>query len=140
MIPAQRVPRFLPGSPPKTAESHSLHYPFCGGYEHGDDDYAHCLFDEDLMNGQGEQIEVLEWYTDADAGGGWRRETTDLSRFAARTVYLGFFVETDALLTTNFYIDRAALEGEEESSWERTTAPTPSLRALATALGCLSRL
>jgi hypothetical protein len=109
MIPAQRGPRFLLGSPPKTAESHSLHYPFCGVYEYGDDDYAHCLFAEGLMNGQGAQIEILERYTDADAGGGWRRETIDLSRFAGRTVYLSLFLETHALLTTSFYLDRVAV-------------------------------
>jgi uncharacterized protein YkwD len=67
-----------------------------------------------LMNGQGEQIEVLKRYTDADAGGGWRRETIDLSRFAARTVYLGFVVKTDELLTTAFYLDRVALQTNEE--------------------------
>jgi hypothetical protein len=78
-------------------------------YEHGDDDYAHCLFDEGLMNGQGEQIEILVRYTDADAGGEWRLETIDLSRFAGRTVYPSFFVETDALLTSSFYLDRVAL-------------------------------
>jgi hypothetical protein len=38
------------------------------------------------------------------------------SRFAGRTVYLSFFVETDALLTTSFYLDRVALEGEEQPS------------------------
>jgi uncharacterized protein YkwD len=69
-----------------------------------------------LMDGQGEQLAVLEKYTDADAGGGWRRETVDLSRFAGRTVYLSFFVETDPLLTTAFYLDRVALEDKEQSS------------------------
>jgi uncharacterized protein YkwD len=67
-----------------------------------------------LMDGQGEQIEVLKRYTDADAGGGWRRETVDLSRFAGRTVYLSFLVETDELLTTAFYLDRVALHNNEE--------------------------
>jgi uncharacterized protein YkwD len=69
-----------------------------------------------LMNRQGEEIEVLKRYTDADAGGGWRRETVDLSRFAGRTVYLSFVVKTDELLTTAFYPDRVALENEEQSS------------------------
>jgi hypothetical protein len=78
-------------------------------YEHGDDDYARCLFDEGLRNSQGAQIEILERCTDAYAGGGWRRETIDLSRFAGRTVYPSFFVETQALLTTSFYLDWVAL-------------------------------
>jgi hypothetical protein len=60
MIPAQRVPRFLLGSPPKSAESHSLHYAFCGVHEHGDEDCAHFLSDEGLMDGRGDQIEFLE--------------------------------------------------------------------------------
>jgi uncharacterized protein YkwD len=69
-----------------------------------------------LIDRQGEQLAVLERYTDADAGGGWRRETVDLSRFAGRSVYLSFFVETDPLLTTAFYLDRVALENKEQSS------------------------
>ncbi len=38
------------------------------------------------------------------------------SRFAGRTIYLSFFVETDPLLTTAFYLDQVALEDEEKSS------------------------
>jgi uncharacterized protein YkwD len=68
-----------------------------------------------LMDPQGEQLEVLERYTDADAGG-WRRDTVDLSHFAGRTVYLSFLVETDPLLTTAFYLDRVALENQKQSS------------------------
>jgi uncharacterized protein YkwD len=67
-----------------------------------------------LMDRKGEQLAVLESYTDADAGG-WRRDTVDLSRFAGRTVYLSFFVETDPLLTTAFYLDGVALENGERS-------------------------
>jgi hypothetical protein len=68
------------------------------------------------MDGWGEQIEFLERYTDAETGGRWRRETIDLSRFAGRIVCLSFFVETDTLLTTSFYLDWVALEGEEQPS------------------------
>jgi uncharacterized protein YkwD len=62
-----------------------------------------------LMDRRGEELSVLRSYTDADAGG-WKRDTIDLSRFAGRTVYLSFFVKTDPLLTTAFYLDRVALE------------------------------
>jgi hypothetical protein len=55
-------------------------------------------------------------YTEADAGGGWRRQSIDLSRFGERTVYLSFLVKTDELLTTAFYLDRVAPEIEERSS------------------------
>jgi hypothetical protein len=65
-----------------------------------------------LTNREGEQLAVLESHTHADAGG-WRRETLDLSRFASRTVYLSFFVETDPALRTAFYLDRVTLEREE---------------------------
>jgi uncharacterized protein YkwD len=66
-----------------------------------------------LLDREGEQIAVLKRYTDADAGGGWRREEVDLSRFEGRTVYLSFLVETDPLLTTAFYLDRVDLEDGE---------------------------
>ena len=65
-----------------------------------------------LTNREGDQLAVLERYTHADAGG-WRRETLDLSRFAGRTVYLSFFVETDPALRTAFYLDRLTLERGE---------------------------
>ncbi len=67
-----------------------------------------------LMNKSGEQLGVLRTYTDGDAGG-WRRDTVDLSRFAGRTVYLSFFVETDPILPTVFYLDQISLENEERS-------------------------
>jgi uncharacterized protein YkwD len=62
-----------------------------------------------LTDEEGKQLAVLERYTDGDAGD-WRRYTVDLSRFAGRQVYLSFFVETDPLLTTAFYLDGVALE------------------------------
>jgi uncharacterized protein YkwD len=65
-----------------------------------------------LTNEEGEQLAVLATYTDEDAGE-WRRDTVDLSAFAGRTVYLSFFVETDPLLTTAFYLDGVALENRE---------------------------
>src|SRR5215208_164632 len=62
-----------------------------------------------LTDQDGEQLAVLQRYTDGDAGG-WRHETVDLSDFAGRTVYLSFFVETDPMLRTAFYVDRVSLE------------------------------
>ena len=62
-----------------------------------------------LTDRDGEQLAVLERYTDGD-GGGWRHETVDLSDFADRTVYLSFFVETDPVLRTTFYVDKVSLE------------------------------
>ena len=56
----------------------------------------------------------MKRYTEADAGGGWSRDTIDLSGFGGRTVYLSFFVETDELLTTAFYLDGVALENNGE--------------------------
>jgi len=67
-----------------------------------------------LTNRKGEQLAVLRRYSDGDAGG-WRRETVDLSRFAGRTVYLSFFVETDPMLRTAFYLDKVALENKGRS-------------------------
>jgi uncharacterized protein YkwD len=67
-----------------------------------------------LMNGQGEPLKVLKSYTEADAGGGWREERVDLSRFGGRTVYLSFLVKTDELLTTAFYLDGVALHNNEQ--------------------------
>jgi uncharacterized protein YkwD len=62
-----------------------------------------------LTDREGEQLAVLERYSDADAGG-WRHETVDLSDFAGRTVYLSFLVETDPMLRTAFYLDKVSLE------------------------------
>ncbi len=62
-----------------------------------------------LMDLQGERLAIVKRYTDEDAGG-WRHETIDLSRFAGRTVYLSFLMETDELFTTAFYLDRVALK------------------------------
>ena len=62
-----------------------------------------------LTDRDGEQLAVLERYSDGDAGD-WRRETVDLSEFAGRTVYLDFSVETDPMLRTAFYLDRVSLE------------------------------
>jgi uncharacterized protein YkwD len=66
-----------------------------------------------LLDREGDQIAVLRRYTEADAGGGWRRQTIDLSRFEGRSVYLSFLVETDPLLTTAFYLDGVGLEEGE---------------------------
>ena len=62
-----------------------------------------------LTDRDGEQLAVLERYSDEDAGG-WRRETVELSEFAGRTVYLSFFVETDPMLRTAFDVDDVSLE------------------------------
>jgi uncharacterized protein YkwD len=62
-----------------------------------------------LTDQDGEQLAVLERYTDGDVGG-WRHETVDLSDFAGRTVYLSFLVETDPMLRTAFYVDKVSLE------------------------------
>jgi uncharacterized protein YkwD len=67
-----------------------------------------------LLDEQGEQLAVLKRYTEEDAGGGWRRERIDLSGFGGRSVYLNFLVKTDELLTTAFYLDRVALQNNEE--------------------------
>ena len=67
-----------------------------------------------IMDKNGAQLGVLRTYTDGDAGG-WRRDTVDLSRFAGRTVYLSFFVETDPILRTVFYLDQVGLENKERS-------------------------
>jgi uncharacterized protein YkwD len=67
-----------------------------------------------LTNRKGEQLAVLREYSDGDAGG-WRRDRVDLSRFAGRTVYLSFFVETDPMLRTAFYLDKVTLENEGRS-------------------------
>jgi uncharacterized protein YkwD len=61
-----------------------------------------------LTDEKGRQIAVLKQYGDADAGG-WRRERVDLSRFAGRTVYLSFHIETDPAGLTAFYVDDVVL-------------------------------
>jgi uncharacterized protein YkwD len=71
--------------------------------EHPFDHLLVRLTDED-----GKQLAVLKRYTDEDAGK-WRREKVDLSRFAGRTVYLSFYVETDPTLLTTFYLDSLIL-------------------------------
>jgi hypothetical protein len=62
-----------------------------------------------LSDPDGEQLAVLERYSDADAGG-WRHESVDLKEFGGRTVYLSFVVETDPMLRTAFYLDKVSLK------------------------------
>ena len=64
-----------------------------------------------LTDEDGKQLAVLNKYTDEDAGK-WRREKVDLSRFAGRTVYLSFYVETDPTLLTTFYLDNVVLRDQ----------------------------
>jgi uncharacterized protein YkwD len=61
-----------------------------------------------LTDGKGKQVAVLEKYTGREAGG-WERGRVDLSRFAGRTLHLGFDVRTDDEHLTTFYLDRLAL-------------------------------
>jgi hypothetical protein len=61
-----------------------------------------------LTNKDGKQLAALKKYTGEDAGK-WRREQLDLSRFAGRTVYLSFYVETDPTRLTTFYLDNVVL-------------------------------
>jgi uncharacterized protein YkwD len=61
-----------------------------------------------LTNKDGKQLAALKKYTGEDAGK-WRREQLDLSRFASRTVYLSFYVETDPTRLTTFYLDNVVL-------------------------------
>src|SRR3712207_8257993 len=46
-----------------------------------------------VTNREGKKLAVLERYTGEDRDG-WRRRHVDLSRFAGRTVYVGFHVRT----------------------------------------------
>jgi uncharacterized protein YkwD len=62
-----------------------------------------------VTNEEGKQLAVLRRYTDEDAGGRIR-PNVDLSRFAGRTVYLSFHVETDAAKLTTFYLDNVILK------------------------------
>jgi uncharacterized protein YkwD len=68
-----------------------------------------------LTDEEGREIAVLRQYDVADAGG-WRRERIDLSRFAGRTLYLSFHIETDHAGLTAFYVDDVVLnEGQDPS-------------------------
>ena len=67
-----------------------------------------------LRDRGGERLAIVKRHTDEDAGGGWRRESVDLSRFAGDTVYLSFLMETDELFSTTFYLDDVALEEDGE--------------------------
>ncbi len=67
-----------------------------------------------LVDEQGERLAIVKSYTEKDAGSGWRRESLDLSRFAGKTVYLSFLMETVSLFTSAFYLDGVALEDNEE--------------------------
>lgn len=61
-----------------------------------------------LTDGKGKQVAVLKKYTGEEAGG-WERGRVDLSRFAGRTLYLGFDARTDGEHLTTFYLDHLAL-------------------------------
>ncbi len=67
-----------------------------------------------LKDEQGERLAIVKRHTDEDAGGGWRRVSVDLTRFAGKTVYLSFLMETDEQLTTTFYLDDVVLEENGE--------------------------
>ena len=62
-----------------------------------------------VTNEDGKQLAVLRKYTEKDAAG-WTRPKVDLSRFAGRTVYLSFHVETDRAKLTTFYLDNVVLK------------------------------
>jgi hypothetical protein len=61
-----------------------------------------------LTDGKGKQVAVLKKYTGREDGG-WERGRVDLSRFAGRTLYLGFDARTDDERLTTFYLDRLAI-------------------------------
>ena len=67
-----------------------------------------------LEDQEGERLAIVKRHTDEDAGGGWRRESVDLSRFAGKTAYLSFFMETDEYFSTAFYLDDVVLEENGE--------------------------
>jgi hypothetical protein len=62
-----------------------------------------------VTNKDNEKLAVLKRYTAVDSDG-WKREKLDLSRFAGRTVYVGFRVRTGPTLLTTFYLDNVVLE------------------------------
>lgn len=63
-----------------------------------------------ITDDEGTRVAVLDRYTDADEGR-WQRENVDLpSRFAGKTVYVGFHVRTDPRLLTTFYLDDVVLK------------------------------
>jgi len=68
-----------------------------------------------IINEKGERIAVLRRYED-DETDEWQHHTIDLSRFAGRTVYLGFRVKTDSTLLTTFYLDNVSLKRGSGSS------------------------
>ena len=68
-----------------------------------------------LTDEEGRQIAVLRQYEEADEGG-WRRERIDLSRFAGRTLYLSFHIETDYAGLTAFYVDDVVLNKRQDPS------------------------
>ncbi len=68
-----------------------------------------------LTDEEGRQIAVLRQYDAAEAGG-WRRERIDLSRFAGRTLYLSFRIETDHAGLTAFYVDNVVLNENRDPS------------------------
>ena len=61
-----------------------------------------------LTDSKGKQVAVLKKYTGRETGD-WERGRVDLSRFAGRTLYLGFDARTDGERLTTFYVDRLAL-------------------------------
>lgn len=62
-----------------------------------------------VTNKDNEKLVVLKRYTAADSDG-WDHEKLDLSRFAGRTVYVGFRVRTGPTLLTTFHLDNVVLE------------------------------
>ena len=62
-----------------------------------------------ITSKKGERLAVLGRHVGADTEG-WERQKIDLSRFAGRTVYVGFHAVTDGSRNTTFYVDDAAIE------------------------------
>ena len=61
-----------------------------------------------ITNQKGELLALLRQYTASETEG-WEGQTIDLSRFAGRTVYVGFRARTDQSLLTTFYLDHVGL-------------------------------
>ena len=61
-----------------------------------------------LTDGEGKTVAVLEEYTGREAVA-WERERVDLSRFAGRTLFLSFHVQTDDDGLTTFRVDKVSL-------------------------------